>query len=301
MTPLHLQPALRFLGYERGRRCPRPSARAAREPRAADVGGHRRGTQERVVSVDPRGVRGQARVTFPINRHRLWQLAVDAVLVVRGLVPRVPPPLRPADPAVLPHAVHADDLDRRPDPARRLRPLRLLQPLVALRLDARHVGRGPRSHRRLPRLQRRRLLRQPRRPGAPAALGRDHGLAPPARLRRRRADARTNADGTPERARPRRARQGGGDRRCRRRRPADRQGDAEELRRSATRRSASIDDDPRKKNLRLHNVRVLGTTDELRRILADYRPDEVLIAIPSGSGDGAPAGRGHHARGGRAR
>jgi FlaA1/EpsC-like NDP-sugar epimerase len=45
-----------------------------------------------------------------------------------------------------------------------------------------------------------------------------------------------------------------------------------------------IDDDPRKKNLRVHNVRVLGTTDELPKILADYRPDEVLIAIPSGSG-----------------
>jgi FlaA1/EpsC-like NDP-sugar epimerase len=45
-----------------------------------------------------------------------------------------------------------------------------------------------------------------------------------------------------------------------------------------------VDDDPRKKNLRVHNVRVLGTTEELQRILADYRPDEVLIAIPSGSG-----------------
>jgi FlaA1/EpsC-like NDP-sugar epimerase len=46
-----------------------------------------------------------------------------------------------------------------------------------------------------------------------------------------------------------------------------------------------VDDDPRKKNLRLHNVRVLGTTDELPRILGENRPDEVLIAIPSASGE----------------
>ena len=46
-----------------------------------------------------------------------------------------------------------------------------------------------------------------------------------------------------------------------------------------------VDDDPRKKNLRVHNVRVLGTSDELPRILSENRPDEVLIAIPSASGD----------------
>ncbi len=46
-----------------------------------------------------------------------------------------------------------------------------------------------------------------------------------------------------------------------------------------------IDDDPRKKNLRLHGIRVLGTTAELRHILRDRRPDELLIAIPSASGD----------------
>ena len=45
-----------------------------------------------------------------------------------------------------------------------------------------------------------------------------------------------------------------------------------------------IDDDPRKKNLRLHGVRVLGTTDELPRLLGENRPAEVLIAIPSASG-----------------
>jgi FlaA1/EpsC-like NDP-sugar epimerase len=46
-----------------------------------------------------------------------------------------------------------------------------------------------------------------------------------------------------------------------------------------------IDDDPRKKNLRLHGIRVLGTTGELPHILRDNPPDEVLIAIPSASGE----------------
>src|SRR5437764_3663902 len=46
-----------------------------------------------------------------------------------------------------------------------------------------------------------------------------------------------------------------------------------------------IDDDPRKKNLRLHGVRVLGTTDQLPQLLRENRPDEVLIAIPSASGE----------------
>ena len=46
-----------------------------------------------------------------------------------------------------------------------------------------------------------------------------------------------------------------------------------------------VDDDPRKKNLRLHGIRVLGTTGELRHLLRDRRPDELLIAIPSASGE----------------
>jgi FlaA1/EpsC-like NDP-sugar epimerase len=46
-----------------------------------------------------------------------------------------------------------------------------------------------------------------------------------------------------------------------------------------------IDDDPRKKNLRLHGVRVLGTTEQLPHLLRENRPDEVLIAIPSASGE----------------
>jgi FlaA1/EpsC-like NDP-sugar epimerase len=46
-----------------------------------------------------------------------------------------------------------------------------------------------------------------------------------------------------------------------------------------------IDDDPRKKNVRLHGIRVLGTSHDLRHLLRDRRPDELLIAIPSASGE----------------
>jgi FlaA1/EpsC-like NDP-sugar epimerase len=46
-----------------------------------------------------------------------------------------------------------------------------------------------------------------------------------------------------------------------------------------------VDDDPRKKNLRLHGTRVLGTTADLAHLLRDRRPDELLIAIPSASGE----------------
>jgi FlaA1/EpsC-like NDP-sugar epimerase len=45
-----------------------------------------------------------------------------------------------------------------------------------------------------------------------------------------------------------------------------------------------VDDDPRKKNIRIHGVRVLGATDDLPHLLRDNRPDEVLLAIPSASG-----------------
>ena len=45
-----------------------------------------------------------------------------------------------------------------------------------------------------------------------------------------------------------------------------------------------VDDDPRKRGDRIHGVRVLGTTDELAHLLRDNKPDEVLIAIPSAPG-----------------
>ena len=46
-----------------------------------------------------------------------------------------------------------------------------------------------------------------------------------------------------------------------------------------------VDDDPTKRNMRILGVRVLGTTAELPRLVREYSPDEVLIAIPSASGD----------------
>ena len=46
-----------------------------------------------------------------------------------------------------------------------------------------------------------------------------------------------------------------------------------------------VDDDPRKKNIRIHGVRVLGATADLPHLLRDNKPDEILIAVPSASGE----------------
>jgi FlaA1/EpsC-like NDP-sugar epimerase len=46
-----------------------------------------------------------------------------------------------------------------------------------------------------------------------------------------------------------------------------------------------VDDDPRKGHLRIDGVKVLGTTDALPRLLREHRPDEVLIAMPSATGE----------------
>ncbi len=45
-----------------------------------------------------------------------------------------------------------------------------------------------------------------------------------------------------------------------------------------------IDDDPAKKNLRIHGIRVLGTTDDMRDVVRKYGVEEVIIAIPSAAG-----------------
>jgi FlaA1/EpsC-like NDP-sugar epimerase len=60
-----------------------------------------------------------------------------------------------------------------------------------------------------------------------------------------------------------------------------------ELRRNPGLRSAPVgfvDDDPRKQGMRVAGHKVLGTTDELPRVLDGVRPNEVIIAIPSAPG-----------------
>ena len=46
-----------------------------------------------------------------------------------------------------------------------------------------------------------------------------------------------------------------------------------------------VNGDPNLKGMRIHNVPVLGTRDELERILQECDPDEVIIACSSGPGD----------------
>jgi FlaA1/EpsC-like NDP-sugar epimerase len=45
-----------------------------------------------------------------------------------------------------------------------------------------------------------------------------------------------------------------------------------------------VDDDPKKKNLRIHNVRVVGPTRYLPQLIDEYSVEEVIIAIPSVGG-----------------
>ncbi len=45
-----------------------------------------------------------------------------------------------------------------------------------------------------------------------------------------------------------------------------------------------VDDDPRKRGMRIHDLKVLGTTGDLERLLDEIEPGEVIIAIPSAPG-----------------
>ena len=62
---------------------------------------------------------------------------------------------------------------------------------------------------------------------------------------------------------------------------------AKEMQRTASLRQTPIgfvDDDLRKRGMRIHGLKVLGTTTQLDRLLDDVEPDEVIIAIPSAPG-----------------
>ncbi len=62
---------------------------------------------------------------------------------------------------------------------------------------------------------------------------------------------------------------------------------AAELPRNPDRRGVPIgfiDDDPRKRGIRIAGLKVEGTTDELPKVLDASEPDEVIIAIPSAPG-----------------
>jgi FlaA1/EpsC-like NDP-sugar epimerase len=48
---------------------------------------------------------------------------------------------------------------------------------------------------------------------------------------------------------------------------------------------ALVDDDPGKAGVRLHGVPVAGTVKDLPHVVRTYRPDELMIAIPSASGE----------------
>lgn len=44
---------------------------------------------------------------------------------------------------------------------------------------------------------------------------------------------------------------------------------------------AFIDDDPKKRRLKIHNIPVIGNCDEIEKAIRQVHPDEILIAIPS--------------------
>ena len=178
LPPLHLQPALRYLGYEAGS-LPETERAAAENFSVPLWAGISDEQQERVVETVRAavGVPSAADDGLPINRHRLRQLPADLAMIARGLVPRLPAPLRPGLPRYYEHYLTWEILGL--VVALKLGvfvALRLLQPLVALRLHAGHVGRGARCHGRLaPHLPRLHALRRSTRRPCRARSGRSTG------------------------------------------------------------------------------------------------------------------------------
>ena len=207
----------------------RDRARRGRESRSPDVGRHRlgaAGARGRGGSLGRRrsgvshALSGQSASSVAGRRRRCADRRRMGALLVRPLRRRLARLLRP-----LPGVGRRRPRGR--DHAAGLHRLRLLQPLVAVRLDAGHVGRAPRRDRRRDRRLRR--VRDPRLPSrVRSARHLGHRSAPPARVRHGRApscadDHRATVDGL-----DRGARQGGADRRRRRRGTADPPRDAAE-------------------------------------------------------------------------
>ena len=183
--------------------------------------------QERVVETVRAAVGVRVpRVRTPINRHRLPQLAADLAIILAAWFLAFRLRFDPDLPRYYEYYLElGGPRARRGAEAGRVRAVRLLQPLVALRLDARHVGCCARCHGRLaPHLPRLHALRHPR--GARAALGLGDRLAADARARRGVADARADDHRAAADELDRGARQGGDRRRGRRRGPADAPRDA---------------------------------------------------------------------------
>ena len=154
----------------------------------------------------------------PVNRHRFWQLVADAALIAVawllafqlrfdsfGKIPPFYEKLVNWETVLLVVAIKLVVFTD----------VRLLQPLVALRVHAGHVGRGARGHGRMPRGQPRRLLLPARGHRAAPARDRHSRLAAPARARRGLAPAGSHDLRATRRFEPRRPRQGGRDRRRR--------------------------------------------------------------------------------------
>ena len=256
----------------------RATSRRRRRPRArtsacrCGPGSPRSSRQRSSASCAARRPSCRRDLAFPVNRHRIWQLVADALLIAAAW--RLTFFLR-FDQTVPPYYRH-------------LLSWQVFALVVAIKLavfvlfgfynrwwryvstrDMWGAARGVTAAcaARLPH-----PLRLPARAHlAPAAQGRGARLPAPARLRRRHAPARALADRAPA-GRPRRARQGG----ARSSAPAT---PAQLLIREMQRNRqlaytpiGLVDDDPRKKNLRIHGVRVLGTTDELATSCATTSP-----------------------------
>ena len=148
-TPLHLQPALAELGYEQGS-LPRDRAGRPGDPGAPDLARHLARAAGAGRRVPAGGLDREGRLMRTLNRHRLWQAVVDAGLVALAWILAFNIRFDYGDSAALPGIPRL-----RRDPRRRRREdphlhrLRPLRPLVALRLDPRHLALPAGGHRRV--------------------------------------------------------------------------------------------------------------------------------------------------------